>query len=483
MPRIAVRPVAAAGAAFYWKRGNSGRIDSIAVLPLENHTNDPNADYISDGVTESINDSLAQLPGLKVVPHSVASHYKGASIDAQKIGEELHVQSVLTGRVGQQGDDLTIGVELDDIRNGTQLWGQQYHRKVADLLPVQQEIAREVSQHLRAQTSAADQQKLTKGSTENPEAYQLYLKGKYNTNLFTKDGFTKGLEEFTQAIAIDPNYGLAYDGLAYNYLNQDDWYIRPKEAGPRAKAAAQKALAINEADSDAHVSLAIEEQWYDWDYTAADRDFQRAIALNPDNAEARTYYSWLLAPLGRVDEALAQAKRAVEISPFFPLSSFTVGSIFVFNRQGQAAVEQLRTAKALAPTFWFNPCFLGRAYEQTGQLPEAIAEFRLAQRLDPDNTEIWSGLGHAYAAAGKRAEAQKILEHFREMSAQRYVAPYSVAIVYAGLGDKNAAIAWLEKAFQERSYYIPAYLVTDSRLDTLHADPRFADLRKRAGLP
>ena len=374
--------LASAGVGIYLKTYKTGGIDSIAVLPLDNRSNDPDADYISDGITESINNSLARLPGLKVTPHSVASHYKAKSMDVQKVGDALGVQSVLTGRVSLRGDDLTIGVELDNVRDGKQLWGEQYNRKVADLLEVQTDIAREVSQRLRSELSAADQQKLTKGSTDNPEAYQLYLKGKYYTNKFTKDGFGKGISYFNQAIAFDPNYGLAYNGLAYNYINQDDWFIPPNEAGPKARDAANKALAIDEGDADAHVSRAIVAHWYEWDWAAAEREFKRAIELNPDDSEARGYYSWFLAPMGRKEEAVAEAKRSQQLDPFSSLANFIVGSALVFTRQWDPAIEQLRSAKELDPSFWFAPCFLGRAYEHKGRLPEAIAEFQRALGLE-----------------------------------------------------------------------------------------------------
>ena len=260
------------------------------------------------------------------------------------------------------------------------------------------------------------------------------------------------------------------------------WYIRPTEAGPRAKEAAERAIAINASDADAHVSLAIVSQWYEWNWTASESEFKRAIELNPNNSEAHACYSWFLAPMGRKDEALAEAKRSVAADPFSPLANFIVGSVLVFTRQWDAAIEQLCSAKELAPTFWFNPCFLGRAYEQKGKLPEAIAEFQSALELDK-NTEIWSGLGHAYAVSGKRAEAQKVLDHLKELSAHSYVSPYSSAVIYAGLGEKDQAFAWLERAYQERPYFMAVYLTTDARLDSLHADPRFAELRRRGGLP
>jgi serine/threonine protein kinase/tetratricopeptide (TPR) repeat protein len=475
--------IGAGGLGIYLKGSKTGGIDSIAVLPLENRSNDPEADYISDGITESINNSLARLPSLKVTPHSVAFHYKGKSIDFQRVGNTLGVESVLTGRVSLRGDELTIGVELDDVRNGKQLWGEQYNRKVADLLAVQNDIAREVSQRLRLQLSAADQQKLTKGSTDNPEAYQFYLKGKYYTNKFTKDGFAKGIDYFNQAIAIDPNYGLAYNGLAYNYINQVDWFIRPNEAGPKARDAANKALAINDADADAHVSRAIVAHWYEWDWAAAEREFKRAIELNPNDSEAHGYYSWFLAPMGRKDEAVAEAKRSQQLDPFSSLANFIVGSALVFTRQWDPAIEQLRSAKELDPTFWFAPCFLGRAYEHKGRMPESIAEFQRALELERDNPEIWSGLGHAYALSGKKAEAQKVLVHLKGLSAHSYVAPFDFAVIYAGLGEQDQAIAWLNRAYVDRSYYMAVYLTTDARLDSLRSDPRFADLLRRVGLP
>jgi eukaryotic-like serine/threonine-protein kinase len=475
--------IAFIAAGIYWKRSKTSAIDSIAVLPLENRSNNADADYISDGITESINNSLARLPNLRVVPHSVALHYKGKQVDAQKVGDELKVQSVLTGSVTPRGDGVTVNVELDDIRDGKELWGQQYNRNPADLLAVQNDIAREVSQRLSGQASAATQQEMSKGSTGNAEAYQLYLKGKYYTDKLTKDGLAKGVDYFNQAIAIDPNYGLAYNGLAFNYINQDGWYMRGAEAGPKAKEAAERALAIDPKDAGAHLALAIESQWYEWNWAVAENEFKRAIELNPNDAEAHGYYSWLLAPMGRGPEALVEAKRAQQIAPLTSLANFFVSSVLVFTRQWDPAIQQLHSDIELDPNFWFDHCFLGRAYEAKGRLPEAVAEFQKALALDHDNTENWSGLGHAYALSGNKSEAQKVLTHLNELSSRNYVSPYSRAIIYAGLGEKDQVFAWLDRAYQERSYFLAVYLPTDSRLDSLHADPRFVDLKRRVGLP
>ena len=420
---LVVLGIIGVAAGVYWKRIKFGQIDSIAVLPLDMRSSDPEADYISDGIAESINNSLAQMPDVKVIPLSVASHYKGKAVDIQKTGDALQVQTLLTGHVAQHGDNLSISVELDDVRNGKQLWGQQYNGKVGDLLRVESDIAREVSQRLRPQRFTSDQQKLARGSTENPEAYQLYLKGEHYTSKFTKDGFDKGLANLNQAIAIDPNYALAYSALGSNYINQDDWFIAPKTAGPRARQAA----------------------------------------------------------VGRGDEAVAEAKRGLQIDQISTGLNGNLGSVFVYTHQWDKAIEQLRTSIDLDPNYWFDHYYLGRAYEQKRRFPEAIAAFKQGLSLG-GVTEVWSSLGHAYAVAGNRAEAQKVIAHLKELSVHEYVAPYNFAVIYAGLGDKDESFVWLNEAYQERSYLL-TYLTVDERLDNLHSDPRFDDLRRKVGLP
>ncbi len=275
---------------------------------MDIRSNDAEADYNSDGITESINISLARLPGLKVIPHSVALHYRDKSTDVRKTGEALGVETVLTGRVVQRGNDLSIGVELDDVQNGKQLWGERYNRKLADMLAVQNDIAREVAQRLRSQLSTADQPKQTLGSTTNPEAYQLYLKGRYFTSKFTKEGFGKGIDYLNKAIELDPDYALAHSTLAYNYINQDDWFINPKIAGPRAREEAKKALALDESDVQAHVVLAIESQWYEWDWAVAEREFKRAIELDPNSGDGFTRTEDLLNSRG-VSDCQCEASR------------------------------------------------------------------------------------------------------------------------------------------------------------------------------
>jgi tetratricopeptide (TPR) repeat protein len=269
----------------------------------------------------------------------------------------LGVQTVLSGRIVQRGEDLTIDIELDDVRNGKQLWGQQYMRKVSDLLMVQNDIAKEVSRRLRSQLSAEDRRKLTLGSTSNPEAYQLFLKGQYYTSKFTKDGFDKGIDYLNRAIALDPKYALAWSLLAWNYINQDDWYIAPKDAAPKARELALQAIALDEANAEAHAVLAIETHWYEWDWTGAEREFQRAIELDAGNGNAHGYYSWFLAAMGRKQEAVKQAQIVVQMDPLDTTGNGNLGSVFVFNHQWDEAIDTLRNAIHLEPNFWFDHNF------------------------------------------------------------------------------------------------------------------------------
>src|SRR5262245_14514785 len=300
-------------------------IESIAVLPFENQGNNPEAEYISDGITVSINNSLTRLPRLKVIPNSIASHYKGKTLDLRKIGDELDVNAVLTGKVFQRGDNIVISVELDDVRYGKQIWGEQYSRKLSDLLAVQNDISNEISQRLRSQLTGEQKQQLVKGSTRNPEAYQLYLKGNFYVSKYTKEGMLKGIDYFNQAIALDGNYALAYTGLSYCYWNAVGWYVPSEEATPKAKAAAQRALAIDDSLSDAHLALAAIAHWHDRDWVNAEKEYRRAIELNPNDLRPHGFYAWFLAVQGRASEAIAEGQKTVQIDPVSPESYAFLG--------------------------------------------------------------------------------------------------------------------------------------------------------------
>ena len=476
--------IAAAGVGLYLHAHNTeSAIESIAVLPFDNQSNDPNADYISDGIAESIINSLARLPNLKVIPRSITFRYKGKPVDPQKTGEELHVNAVLTGRVVQRGDNVTISVELDDIRYGKQLWGEQYNRRPADLLAVQSDIANEVVQRVRWQPTGEQRQKLSKGATENPEAYQLYLKGNFFASKFTKEGLQKGLDYFNQAIAVDPNYALAYTGVGFYYVGANDWYLSPNEAMPKARDAARKALAIDDSLADAHLLLGTVAHWYDWDWATAEREYKRGIEINPNDPRPREFYSWFLSTnIARADEAIAEAKKAQQLDPVSAETNQFLGGAFFFARRYDEAIEQLRKAAEFDPDYWLAHEFLGQAYEQKGKLPEAIAEFQRAHQIEGTFAEPTAMLGHAYALSGKPGEALKIIDQLKELSSHSYVPPYNIATVYAGLGDNDRTIEWLERAYAERSFYLP-WIKVDPHMDALRSDPRFADLVKRVGVP
>ena len=364
------------------------------------------------------------------------------------------------------------------------MWSQQYNRKQSDLVTLQTEIARDVSSKLKSKLSGADEAKITKAYTTNPEAYQLYLKGKYYANKFTKEGFKQSIDCLNQAIALDPNYSSAYSGLAYTYILLDDWFEPPRESAPKARETAQKALAINEEDVDAHVVLGMVAHWYDWDWATAEREFKRSLELNPKNIDSYVYYSFFLAAMKRDNEAHAVARQGLQVDPLSSGMNFGMGVTLVFSHRWDEAIEHFQKAIELDPNFWFHHSYLGRSYEQKGMMLEAIAEFKKALELDDQQSENWAGLGHAYAVSGNKAEAQKMIDEMIKRSSQNiYVAPYNVAVIYAGLGDKDKAFEWFERAYSDRAYYLPVYLITDARLDSLHSDPRFSDLLKRMSLP
>ncbi len=473
------------GLGLFWRARNStaeGTINSIAVMPFVNASGNSDVEYLSDGITESLINSLSQLPNLSVKGRSTVFRYRGKDITPQQIGSELSVQAILNGRVVQRGEQLTLSLDLVNARTGDQIWGQQYIRKASDIVSLQAQIANEISQKLRTDISGEDRQKLIKGSTANPEAYQLYLKGNYFAARYTKDGLQKGIEYFNQAIALDPNYALAYNGLAYYYIVANEWYLAPREAMPKAKEAAKKALAIDETLAVAHASLAVVLDWHDWDWVTAEPEYKRALELDPNDPRSHQFYSWFLAEHGRVEEAIAEAKRAQQLDPISPEQGIYLGQVLLFLRHYDEAIEALRKTAELDQTFWLSHNFLGRAYEQKGRLPEAIAEFQRAIQLEPAAAENRSMLGHAYAVSGNKVQALKMVDDLKELSKTSYVPPYNIAIVYAGLGEKDQAFAWLDRAFSERSGYL-TWLTTDPQLDVLRSDPRFADLVRRVGLP
>ena len=467
----------------YFGRGGKEAITSIAVLPFVNASNNPDAEYLSDGISESLINTLSQVPNLRVVPRSTVFRYKGRDIDPQTVGRELGVRAVLTGKLVQRGDTLSIQTELVDVTEGSQLWGEQYNRKLADLLAVQEDISREISNKLRIRLSGEERKQLTKRYTDNTEAYQFYLKGRYYWNKRTAEDLKKGVDYFRKAIDLDPNYALAYTGLADSYNVLPIWTpIETKDAYPKAKSAALKALEIDETLAEAHTSLAYALYRYDWDWPAAEREFKRAIELKPNYAIAHQWYSFYLSAMGRVEEAIAEIKRAQDLEPLSLFINSDVGWALYRARQYDQAIAQLRKTIEIDPTFGYSHYNLGLVYEKKGMYDAAIDEMRKAVDLSNGPQIILGSLGHSYAVAGKRAEALDVLDQLQEKAKREHVSAYFVALIYAGLGDKDQAFFWFDKACKDREWFMPR-LKDDIRLDGIRSDPRFAELLRCVGLP
>ncbi len=478
---IALAALLALAAWFAAFRTRGETIDSVAVLPFTNASADPNVEYLSDGITETLIDTLAQLPNLQVRARSTVFRYKGKEADPQKVGHDLHVRAVLTGRLLERGDTLIVHAELVDVEKGSQLWGGQYSRKVADLLAIQEDLSKEISEKLRLRLTGEEKKRLGKRYTENPEAYQLYLKGRYYWNKRTEEGFSKSQEYFQQAIAKDPNYALAYVGLADSQTIAST-FIPVGERMLKAKAAALKALQIDDTIAEAHTSLAFIKHRFDWDFPGAEKEFKRAIELNPHYATAHEWYALYLATMGRMQEAIAEARLAQQVDPLSLVMNSALGRVYHFARQYDKAIEQLRKAIDLDPNFASAHFDIAWSYLQEGMNAEAIAEFQKGLAITGRNPARSAGFAAIQARAGNTGEAIKILNELKRLSDRSYVPAFTMALIYTGLGDKDQAFAWLEKVYEQRGGGI-LFITVDSAFDPLRSDPRFADLVRRLGLP
>ena len=458
---------------FTSKAGNTEAIQSIAVLPFVDESADPDAEYINDKIAESLINSLSKLPQLRVVPRSVVASYKGKAIDPRKIGEELNVRAVVTGRMRRHGDIVSIQADLIDLQNLAQLWGQHYDHKVSDVLLVQDDISRDIFENLRLKLNVEEKKQL--------EAYRLYLKGRNAWNKRTSDALQEAIEFFNQAIAIDPNYGAAYAGLAdcYNMLVVYG-RLQPKEGFPKAKEAAAKALDIDESSAEAHSSMAFIKFRWDWDRAETEREFQSAIKLKPAYAPAHQWYSSYLVAVERFDEAIAEAKRTEELEPLSFVASSHLGWIYYLSGQNDKAIEQCRKILEMDPSSFPARRYLGLAYEAKGMYPEAIAEFQTGVKLSGSPLML-ALLGHAYAVAGKKAEAQQVLNDLQQLQEQRYVSPYTVAAIYAGLGDQEQTFKWLDRAVEERDIWL-MNLKVDPVFAKFHSQRKFTDTLARIRL-
>jgi serine/threonine-protein kinase len=468
----------------YFRGAEGEAIDSLAVLPFVNASGSSDMEYLSEGISENLINSLSQLPQLKVTARSSSFKYKGDGGDTEAIGRALGVRALVTGRVVQRGDNLQVRVELVDVRERRQLWGEQYNRKFSDTQVLQEEIARAIAEKLRLRLTGAQGQQLAgKHQTASDEAYQSYLKGRFHWNRRTGDAIRKAIEHFNQAIEKDPGYALAYSGLADCYVVPAN-ALPPKDKMPKAKAAAMRALELDETLAEAHTTLARVLTLYDWDWAAAENEFKRAIELNPRYAVAHQWYGGFLVAMGRHDGSVAERRLALELDPLSVIINFELAQAFYHARDYDNAIEQGQKTLELDPNFPPLYAYLPAAYEQKGMYAEAIAGYQKGRTLK-GGTE-WSlamaGLGHLYAKTGKKVEARAILEELKQLSRQEYVPSDNMALICAGLGEKDQAFAWLEKAYDERSFRM-AWLKVEPRWDDLRSDPRFTQLLQRTGLP
>ena len=461
----------------------NGKISSIAVLPFENRSSDADTDYLSDGLAESLIYRLSQIPDLKVSPPSSVFRYRGKETDPQVVAKQLEVDSVMTGRMVKRGDHLTISVELVDVRNDTTLWGEQYERKMSDLLATQREIAAEITNKLRVELSGESEQNLAKRDTDSNEAYQLYLKGRFHLNQRTNESLKRAVIFYRQAIEKDPNFALAYSGLAATYAIFPIWSVGlPKDSMPQAKAAALRALELDDSLAEAHAALGLYLHYFEFDRAGGEKEMRRAIQLNPNYATA---HEWLavdiLTALKRFDEAVAEIKRAEELDPLSSVVGTNAGYTLVFARRYDEAIAQLKRVLTLDPNYAYALYTLGYAFDGKGMYAEAIVEYRRSLALN-DDPFAKALLVRSLAKSGKRDEALKLVAQLKADSAQRYVSHYCLAIAYTALGEKEEALMLLEKDLAERSSFV-SYSAGEPALDDLRDDPRFKALLKRMNLP
>jgi len=458
-------------------------IDSVAVLPFENTSRDPEHEYLSDGIAGSLINSLATIPKLRVMAQSTVLRYKGRGIDSQSIGRELNVRAVLAGRIMQSGESLRIGTELVDVATGSQLWGAQYDRKPGDIFAIQDEISGEISDKLRLKLTRAEKKRLTKRQTEDADAYRLYLKGRHHWDRWTEDGFYKAIEYFQQAIERDPTYALAYSGLADAYVLLG-WnsYLPPREAFPKAKMAAMRALRLDPNLGEAHAGLAAVLWLHDWQWEQAEAEFTHSLTLNPSYPTANHWYAEYLMTMGYHQEAIARMKNSQELDPLSLIISVAIAWAFSMARQYDDAIGQLQRTVQLEPAYPVTYWILGQLLRKMGRYEPAITEGEKGVKLSGGSPLMRAALAQSFAMAGRREQAIQIRDDLTKLKKQKYVSPYFLAGIHAGLGEDELAMEYLEKGHQERSHWL-LYLHIDPGLDSLRRNPRFQDLLQRIGLP
>jgi TolB-like protein/Tfp pilus assembly protein PilF len=457
-------------------RRRSRDLDSIAVLPFVNAGRDPDLEYLCDGITESLINNLSDIPKLRVVPRSTVFRYKGADMDPDRAMRELDVRVLLTGRLLQRGDTLSVQAELVDAAANSQLWGQKYSRPLTDISAVEEEIAAEIANTLRVKLTSAERKRRPRRSTHDGEAYQLYLKGRYLWNRRTREGLERAIEYFQQATERDPGYALAHAGLAdcYTVLGTFTFWS-PQETFPRAKAAARRAIEIDRNLAEARVTLAVVATFFDADPEAAEREFQRAVALNPNYAIAHQWYGAHLCFMSEFQHGLDELHHAQRLEPLSPMVNVQLGVGFYLARRYSDAVRVLQNTVDFDPAFWPAHFFLGTACTQQHDESRAIVEAEAAARLSDRHPATLSALGHVLGQTGRRERAAHLLQELTARARTEYIAPYHLALIHLGLGDENLALERLQESISERSPYA-AWLPVEPRLDPLRLNARFKAL-------
>ena len=458
-------------------------VGSLAVLPFENSSGDPDHEYLSEGITGTLINILARLPKLRVIAQSTVARYKGREIDPQAIGLELNVRAVLTGRIVQRGGSLRVGTELVDVATGSQLWGALYDRKPGDIFAVQDDISNEISEKLRLQLTGAEKTRLTKRHTEDAEAYSLYLRGRHHWNSWTEKGFYKGIEYFQQAIERDRNYALAYTGVADSYVLLG-WnsYLPSESAFPKGKVAALTALRLDPDLAEAHTSLAALLWLHDWQWKEAQTEFKRSLELAPAYPTANHWYGEYVMTMGRHEEAITRIKSSQELDPFSLIINVAVGWALYHAGRFDEALKQLRRTVDLDPNYPVTYWILGLVLRKTSCYELAIAEGEKSVKLSGGSPMMRAALAHTFASAGRTTEALQMLDDLTTLAKQKYVAPHFIAGIHIGLGENDRAMEYLEKSWEEHCHWL-IYLHMDPSMDALRDDPRFQDLLRRVGLP
>jgi serine/threonine protein kinase len=475
----------AAGGILYVRSVRKAQIDSIAVLPFTNGGGDANSDYLSDGITESLIGNLAHVPQLKVRSRNSVFRYKGKDVDVQKVGNDLGVSALVSGRVVPRGDSIEVSAELTDVRDNTEIWGQRYSGKSADIISLQEQIAGEIAEKLRSKLSGSEKQQITKQGTQNPEAYELYLKGRYYWNKQTLSDTTTAIPYFNQAISKDPGYALAYSGLADAYTDLPSFGGIPAENYPKSNAAARKALELDATLAHPHAVLGSNEMEYEWDFAGGEAEYKKSFELDPNDASARQWYAFDIGMTGgREQDALSESNRARQLDPMSPTISFEGGLIHIMARQYDTAVALCKRVTSENPTFVPARICLANAYWGKRMYPQVIEEWKSNGQLsgDQNESEFASALDKGFRSSGWKAALTESIAIRQSQRKNGYFSAYKIAQLYADLGDKDQAFHWLNIAYQERDFFLFG-LKTDFLLDPLHSDPRFAELVRKVGLP